>query len=80
MNHAAGWVSTDDSLPPDETPVLVVLNGEVRIGELCWEEPSWEETFSAFRYWDDPHEGGQEWDWYQVTHWQHLPDLPTNSN
>lgn len=71
------WTPTSESLPPDETPVLIVLSGEIRIGALNWEIPGWEETYEAFRYWDDPNDDGQGWEWNDVTHWTHLPSLPT---
>ena len=55
------------------------MRGKVRIGELRWETPTWEESFSAFRYWDDPEEEGQEWEWHDVTHWTPLPKPPEGS-
>ncbi|RQQ30509.1 DUF551 domain-containing protein [Burkholderia stagnalis] len=70
------WISTNDSLPEDETPVLIVHNGAVAVGELRWERPLYEETFSPFRYWDDPNNDGQDWDWCDVTHWMPIPSLP----
>lgn len=73
---AEEWISVDQRLPPDETPVIILLDGVPRIGELRWEEPSYEETFKAFRYWDCPHDDGQGWEWHQVTAWMHLPPAP----
>jgi hypothetical protein len=70
------WIKTEDQLPPDETPVLIVRNGVPAIGELRWEHPSHEETYEAFRYWDDPNNDGQDWQWPEVTHWMALPDVP----
>lgn len=70
------WISTADELPDDETPVLIVHNGAIAIGELRWEHPSYEETHPPFRYWDDPNNDGQDWDWCDVTHWMPLPSLP----
>ena len=70
------WVSVDERLPADETPVLIVLRGGITIGELRWERPSWEETYQAFRYWDDPHNDGQDWQWHDITHWMPLPEVP----
>ena len=74
--NVRGWTATTDHLPEDETPVLIVLRGRVRIGELRWEKPTWEETFRAFRYWDDPEDDGQGWEWQDVTHWMPLPEAP----
>lgn len=62
------------SIPPSETPVLILYRGNWRLGELREERPTWEESFKPFRYWDDPYNDGQEWDWDDVTHWAHLPD------
>lgn len=73
---ATRWVSTNDRLPEAETPVLVVYNGEVRLGELRWEHPTYEEGFAPFRYWDDPTNDGQVWDHCDVTHWMPLQALP----
>lgn len=71
-----GWTRADDALPPDETPVLILHRGQVRIGELRWEHPSHEETFQAVRFWDDPNDDGQDWQWYDVVAWRPIPDLP----
>lgn len=70
------WNNTIDSLPPDETPVLIVYQGEVRIGELRWEHPTFEETFKSFRFWDDPYNDGKCWEWNAVDLWTHLPEVP----
>lgn len=73
---AESWVPVDERLPADETPVLILRNGERRIAELRWERPTFEETFKAFRYWDDPNDDGQCWEWPEITHWRPLPELP----
>jgi hypothetical protein len=70
------WISVDDRMPEDETPVLIVRNGEIRIGEIRWEHPSFEDTYEAFRYWDDPYDDGQSWENFEITHWMPLPELP----
>lgn len=71
------WISVTDKLPPDETPVLIWFNTEwVRIGELRWETPSFEETFQPFQYWDCPYDDGRGWDWFDITHWAELPEPP----
>lgn len=76
------WHSTQESLlPPEETPVLILMfNGEIRIGHLVWEYPSYEETFHAFQYWDCPYQDGQDWDWCDVIGWQPLPTPPKFNN
>lgn len=60
-------------LPPIETPVLALVCGEWRVAELRTENPSWDESFKPFNYWDDPNDDGQVWDWYDVTYWTNLP-------
>jgi hypothetical protein len=70
------WILTTKALPPDETPVLIVHSGVVKIGELRWESPGFEDTFRPYRYWDDPVNDGQGWEWHDVTHWMQLPGVP----
>jgi hypothetical protein len=73
------WVPIEDSLPPDETPVLVMFRGQRRIAELRWLEPGREDDCGAYRYWDCPHNDGQEWGGPEdmlITHWMYLPDSP----
>ena len=67
------WVSTLDRLPPDKTVVLAVVNGKIRLVERRWEYPTYEETFKAFWYWDDPNNYGQDWGIADVTHWMPIP-------
>lgn len=70
------WIPVEERLPEVETPVLIVCNGETRIGELRWERPTYEETFKAFKYWDDPFDDGQCWEWHDVTLWKPLDTPP----
>ena len=70
------WQKTSESLPADETPVLVVRNGEIHIGELRWDYPHFEDGYEAFRYWDAPNNDGRDWQWPEVTHWMPLPEIP----
>lgn len=72
----ADWESTGVSLPPAETPVLTMFNGEHRILERRWEHPMLEDTFQSFWYWDDPTDDGQDIDTVEVTHWMLLPGGP----
>lgn len=72
----SAWIPVSERLPADETPVLAVVNGRTRVAELRWETPSFEETYKAFRYWDDPDDDGQCWEWHDVTHWMPLPEPP----
>lgn len=71
-----GWIDRQTKLPPIDTPVLIVLDGNVRMGELRRETPSWEDTWPAYEYWDDPTNDGMDWDWESITHWMPIPPLP----
>ena len=69
------WIKCTERLPKAGVPVLILFNGEVRIGEICWEYPSHEETYEAFRYWDCPYNDGQDWEVLDITHWMPLPKI-----
>ena len=70
------WIKCPERLPKIETPVLIVYRGQIRVGELREEHPTWEETFKAYSYWDDPEDDGKDWEWFDVTHWMPLPEFP----
>lgn len=70
------WTPTTERMPPNETPVLCVYRGEHRVLERRTERPTWEETYKAFDYWDDPTDDGQQIEEHEVTHWMPLPALP----
>jgi hypothetical protein len=71
------WIPCISKLPLDKTPVLIIRNGEVRVGERRWEYPSFEDSYKAFWYWDDPNDDGQQWEYNNdVTHWMPLPAAP----
>ena len=73
----AGWIACSERMPADKTPVLILRdNGQFYIGELRWDVPGHEDTFKAYRYWDDPNDDGQCWEHDSVTHWMPLPDAP----
>ena len=72
-----GWISIQDRLPADETPVLILLNGEVNIGELRWNFPGPEDMHRAFQYWDSPNNDGQNWEWSDITRWMNVPAAPS---
>jgi hypothetical protein len=71
-----GWIPTRERLPEEGTPVLILRKGETRIGERRWERPAYEETFSAFWFWDDPSNEGQDWENDEITYWRPLPPPP----
>jgi hypothetical protein len=68
-------ILTSEYLPPDETPVLILIRGNFQIGERVWEKPLFEETHEAFWFWDSPSDGGKGWQNADVTAWTPLPDL-----
>ena len=70
------WINIEDRLPEEYENVLIILSGEIRIGCLMREDPTFEETFQSFIFWDDPNDDGQGWEWYDVTYWMPLPDRP----
>ena len=77
MTQAAQqWIPVSERLPDDETPVLIFHHTKIRIGELVWEHPGFEDNYDAFRYWDDPENDGQGWEWGDITHWMPLPEPP----
>jgi len=61
---------------PHETPVIILRDGIPCIGEKRTEIPSFEDTYNAFDYWDDPNNDGQCWDECLITHWMPLPAPP----
>ncbi|EBI0159796.1 DUF551 domain-containing protein [Salmonella enterica subsp. enterica serovar Cerro] len=71
------WIKCSTRNPTPETPVLIMLNGVIHIGEIRREYPTHEETYQPFFYWDDPHNDGQPWEVFDVTHWMPLPEPPT---
>lgn len=73
---SATWVPTDGDheLPPEETPVVVMLRGQLRVAERRWDHPGFEDTYKSYWYWDCPYHDGQDWGQEDVTHW--LRDLP----
>ncbi|HHA0037632.1 TPA: DUF551 domain-containing protein [Yersinia enterocolitica] len=73
LNSPQGWIKCGDRMPDSETPVLILLNGIINIGEIRWDTPTYEETYTAFKYWDSPFIDGQPWEVHDVTHWMPLP-------
>lgn len=62
-------------LPEVGIPVMLVYKGEPHIGVLLKEEPSYEDTFGSYLYWDSYYNDGQDWEWYDVTKWAYIPSL-----
>jgi hypothetical protein len=70
------WINVEDNLPALGVPVLTIFRGSPLVLELCEGHPSYEETFKPFKYWNEPSSEILEPDWYEVTHWMPLPELP----
>ena len=68
-----GWIACVDQLPPDETEVLIMHKGKRRIGALEWDIAGVEDSYKSYKYWADPDDMGDAYEWDDVTHWQHLP-------
>lgn len=76
-----GWVSMEDREPPVDTPVFILRNTSpptIAVGEIQWEHPTFEDSFQSYKYWDNPDDHGQDWEWDSVTHWMEPPPLPEN--
>ena len=67
-----GWIACTDELPPQETEVLVMVKGKRRVGSLEWDVAGPEDSYKSYQYWEDS-ENHYDWEWDDVTHWQHLP-------
>jgi len=70
------WISVDDRLPDEGTDVLALRLGKQCIAAIFVEVQSYEEGGRRIRYWDDPNDDGQGWEWDEVTHWMPLPAVP----
>ena len=67
---------TSEKLPPQRQNVLIFHDGEWKLGVLLTEYPHWEDPYPKYSYWDDPINDGQEYEWFDVTHWTELPADP----
>jgi hypothetical protein len=74
------WVSVDERLPDPGDVVLVLLNGDPRVGTRVWDHPGYEDTYDPFLYWDDPYDDGQDWECFEITHWAEIGELPETNN
>ena len=74
---ASEWISVKERLPDDNTPVLICFReGRFEVGGLFWAYPSFEDSYTAFQYWDSFNNDGQDWEWNDITHWMPLPNTP----
>lgn len=64
-------------MPEEGKRVLALLNDEWIVLEVQTEYPTYEETFTAFSYWVEPYSEGLEIEYWEVTTWVDLPELPT---
>jgi hypothetical protein len=75
---ASIWLAIDEGngqLPPDNTEVLLLVNGKMYEGLLQWDHPGYEDTYTSYRYFTDI-DGRSDWDWPEVTHWAPKPAVP----
>lgn len=77
IKPAPVWISCLEKLPEIETKVLIICNNEIRLGALEYEIPSFEETFTKFKYWFEPDNDMQVYEFQDITHWMPLPASPT---
>jgi hypothetical protein len=67
----------NESPPLDKIVLLKIKNGdetEIRTAVRRIEHPGFEDTFSAYSYWDDPYNEGQEWEMDNLLEWTDLPE------
>lgn len=65
-------------IPEDGKRVLALLNDEWIVLEVKTEYPTYEETFTAFKYWCEPRHGMLDIEYWEVTTWLDLPDKEQN--
>ena len=74
------WKPTTEE-PADGVVCWIVFhNGEYSLGQMEWETPTFEETFTAFRYWYDVIKD-DGYDHQDIACWAEaeLPDVPTEA-
>lgn len=71
----SGWITVGAQLPPDETPVLLLVSGTIYEGVMRWDNPGFEDTYQPYRYFIDT-DKACDWEWSDVTHWMPRPEMP----
>lgn len=67
------WRILEDETPPDQTDILIKRdNGSICVAALYWEHPMFEDTWESYRYFDNPYDEGQEWEWHSVVEWKYI--------
>ena len=61
------------TMPNQQVPVLILINGEWRIAQRIRDVGSYEESYAQTEYWDCPYNDGQEWHDEDITAWTALP-------
>jgi hypothetical protein len=71
------WKHPHREPPPENTIVLLRVRAnninEVRTAVRRIEHPSFEDTFQAYSYWDDPYNEGQSWEMEDLLEWTEIP-------
>ena len=86
VNPVQEWVSVDERLPEDGTPVAVILTPTYASDYWGYGIARYIDTSNGERHWYEDHHGYLEWDkysdgrggcsLYKVTHWMPLPEPP----
>lgn len=61
-------------MPEEGQRVLALYRGEWVVLEVGVEYPTYEETFTAFKYWFEPFSNMLDIEYDDVTEWRELPD------
>lgn len=63
-------------MPNEGERVLALYRGEWIVLEVDIEYPTFEETFRPFKYWREPFSDMLQIEYYDVTDWISLPEIP----
>lgn len=64
-------------MPDEGEKVLALYKGEWVILQVGVEHPTYEESFTAFKYWFEPMSEMLDIELDDVTYWEPLPEIPT---
>lgn len=67
------WHDASHELPPEGALVLIEFtNGRLRLASIFEDVPSWEDTYQAYFYFDDPEDEGQDWQMDDIARWKYI--------